>query len=185
MKKNLLLLLLSGVMFYSCTSDEDNPYLITPKQVGKLKRETKLNQLDSIFKEDSIITQTSGAEQLRSTDEIRVYEKGGQPLLYLEPLQEFDSTSTIGYIRIMDPRFETKEGLNTGSTFKDIVTNYNISRIENTMTSAVVFLDEINAYVTIDKKELPSSLRYDTETKIRASQIPDEARIKYFMIYWN
>ncbi|WP_373057063.1 hypothetical protein [Zunongwangia sp. H14] len=185
MKKNLLLLLLSGAMLFSCNNDEHDPYLITTTQVGKLKRETQLNQLDSIFKEDSIITQTSGAEQLRSTDEIRIYEKGGQPLLYLEPLQEFDSTSTIGYIRIMDPRYETKEGLSVGSTFKDIVTHYNISRIENTMTSAVVFLDDINAYVTIDKKELPSSLRYDTETKIRASQIPDDARFKYFMVYWN
>jgi hypothetical protein len=63
--------------------------------------------------------------------------------------------------------------------------DYNISRIENTLNAAVVFLDEINAYITIDKKELPSDLRYDTDSKIRASQIPDEARIKYFMIYWD
>ena len=105
--------------------------------------------------------------------------------MILEPLQEFDSTSTIGYIRVLDPRYKTKSGLSTQSTFKDIMEDYNISRIENTLNAAVVFLDEINAYITIDKKELPADLRYDTDSKIRASQIPDDAKIKYFMIYWD
>ncbi|MDT0684779.1 hypothetical protein [Autumnicola psychrophila] len=184
MKKNLLFILLSFFLF-SCNNDEDNPYLITPSQVGKIKKETRINQLDSIFAEDSIIKRTSGIDQFRATDEIRIYEKGGKPYMYLEPLQEFDSTSTIGHIRIMDARYETKEGLNINSTFKDIVKYYNISRIENTLNAAVVFLDDINAYITIDKKELPSNLRYDTDTRIRASQIPDESKIKYLMIYWN
>lgn len=185
MKKTFLLILLTPLLFASCNSDEDDPFLITASQVGVLKKDTKINQLDSLYANDSVVTIRSGSQQLSSTDEVKIYEKGGKPLLALEPLQEFDSTSTIGYIRVLDPRFETKAGLNTKSTFKDIVENYNISRIENTLSSAVVFLDEINAYVTIDKKELPSSLRYDTDSKIRASQIPDDAKIKYFMIYWN
>lgn len=185
MKNKFLLFLLASFSLISCSNDEDDPFLITASQVGPLKKEIKINQLDSIFPNDSIVRQTSGAQQLRSTDEIKVFEKGGKALLILEPLQEFDSTSTIGYIRILDPRYQTKAGLNTKSTFKDIVENYNISRIENTLSAAVVFLDDINAYVTIDKKELPSSLRFDTDSKIRASQIPDDAKIKYFMIYWN
>ncbi|MCP9201462.1 hypothetical protein MKO06_16250 [Gramella sp. GC03-9] len=169
----------------ACTSDEENPFLISSTQVGPLNKNVKINQLDSIFKEDSIVRQTSGPEQLRSTDEIKIFDRDGNALLSLEPLQEFDSTSTIGYVRILDPRFETKSGLTIQSTFKDIVENYTISRIENTINSAVVFLDEINAYVTIDKNQLPTSLRYDTDSKIMASQIPDDAKIKYFMIYWN
>lgn len=169
----------------SCNKDKDNPFLITANQVGPLTKEVKINQLDSVFKNDSITRQTSGPELLKSTDEIKVFDKEGKPLLELEPLQEFDSTSTIGYIRVLDPRYETKEGLNVKSTFKDIIEHYNISRIENTINAAVVFLDEINAYVTIDKSQLPPSLRYDTDSKIMASQIPDDAKFKYFMIYWN
>lgn len=183
--KFLLILLMLPLLIISCNSDEDDPFLITANQVGALKKDVRINQLDSIYPNDSIVTKRSGAELLQSTDEVRIFEKGGKPLLELEPLQEFDSTSTIGYIRILDPRFETKSGLNTNSTFKDIVENYNISRIENTLNAAVVFLDEINAYITIDKKQLPASLRYDTDSKIMASQIPDDAKIKYFMIYWN
>lgn len=185
MKNNFLFLFIFALCFTSCQSDEDNPFLISNKQVGPIKKELRINQLDSIFPNDSIVTQTSGEQELRSTDEIKIFEKGGTPLLALEPIQEFDSTSTIGYIRIFDPRYKTKKGLNTESTFKDIIENYDISRIENTLNAAVVFIDEINAYITIDKKELPSSLRYDTDTRIRANQIPDDAPIKYLMIYWD
>ncbi|APG61231.1 hypothetical protein [Christiangramia salexigens] len=185
MYKRVLLVLGLSIGLTSCSNENENPFLITSSQVGVLKKDVKINQLDSIFKGDSIVRQTSGPEQLRSTDEIKIYDKQGQALMNLEPLQEFDSTSTIGYIRIIDPRFETKQGLSVKSTFKDIVENYNISRIENTINAAVVFIDEINAYITIDKTQLPTSLRYDTDGKIMASQIPDDAKIKYFMIYWN
>lgn len=185
MKSKFLLILVIAISIISCQKDEDNPFLITATQVGPIKKDLRINKLDSVFPNDSIITQTSGEQQLRSTDEIKIFKKGGKPLLVLEPLQEFDSTSTIGYIRILDPQYETKAGINTESTFKDIVENYNISRIENTLNAAVVFLDEINAYITIDKKELPSNLRYDTDSRIRASQIPDDAKIKYFMIHWD
>jgi len=183
-KKALILLGLCATII-SCNTDEENLYLITPTQVGPLKKQIKINQLDSVFKNDSIVRQTSGPQDFRSTDEIKIYGEDGSMLMSLEPLQEFDSTSTIGYIRIIDARYETKNGLNVNSTFKDVMENYTISRIENTINSAVVFLDEINAYLTIDKSQLPSNLRYDTDSKIMASQIPDDAKIKYFMIYWN
>lgn len=185
MLKKTLLIMAAAATIISCQKDEDDPYLITANQVGALKKDSKINQLDAIFEDDSIVRQTSGPELLKSTDEIKIFDKEGKALLSLEPLQEFDSTSTVGYIQVLDSRYQTKSGLNTESTFKDIQENYTISRIENTINAAVVFLDEINAYVTIDKKLLPSDLRYDTDSKIMASQIPDDAKIKYLMIYWN
>jgi hypothetical protein len=185
MKRYLLLALGLSLGLISCQKEENNPFRITANQVGSVKRDIQINQLDSIFSEDSLVKQQSGTRDFRATDEIKVFEKGGKPLMVLEPLQEFDSTSTIGYIRVLDPRYKTKSGLNTNSTFKDIMENYNISRIENTLNAAVVFIDEINIYLTIDKTELPADLRYDTNSKIRASQIPDNAKIKYFMVYWD
>lgn len=184
LKKSILIVAIAATIV-SCQKDEDDPYLITANQVGALKKDVTINQLEAIFEDDSIVKQTSGPETLKSTDAIKVFDKEGKALLSLEPLQEFDSTSTIGYIQILDPRYKTKSGLNTESTFQDIQENFTISRIENTINAAVIFLDEINAYVTIDKKQLPADLRYDTDSKIMASQIPDNARIKYFMIYWN
>ena len=164
---------------------EDDPFLITKDSVGLLTKEVQVNELDSVYANDSIVKDVTESEYFSSSNEIRVYDNSGKQMLLLEPVQAFDSTSTVGYIQILDPRFQTAKGLSTESTFKDIVENYTISRIENTLSAAVIFIDELNIYITIDKKELPPELRYDTETKIQAAQIPDEAKFKYFMIGWE
>ncbi len=181
--KKFSLLSLICITLFACGSD-DSPFLIDNNRVGPLTKEIKISQLDSIFKNDSIVKNTAGDRQVKTPNNIEIFDRDGTPLLILEPIQQFDSTSTVGYIQVLDPRFETAKGLSTQSTFGDVVKHYSISRIENTLNSAVVFIDELNLYLTIDKKELPSSLRYDTDTRITASQIPDNAKIKYFMISW-
>lgn len=179
----LLLFIATGILV-SCQKEQD-PFLISANSVGPLTKDVKINQLDSIFAEDSIVKQVSNSELYRKSNEIEVYDIEGKKLLLIEPVQAFDSTSTVGFIQVLDPRYKTAKGLGKESTFKDIVKNYNISRIENTLSAAVIFIDEINVYVTIDKKQLPVELRYDTQSRIQASQIPDEAKIKYFMIDWD
>lgn len=184
MKKSLLALLIISSFAVSCQKEQD-PYLISANRIGHLTKEVQIRQLDSVFAKDSVVNQLQEGELYKNSNEIEIYDKQGRKMLLLEPVQAFDSTSTIGFIRVMDPRFKTAKGLNTESTFKDIVKNYNISRIENTLSAAVVFIDDLNIYVTIDKKQLPAELRYDTRARIQASQIPDDARIKYFMIDWD
>lgn len=181
--KKISIGILSAFAIIACGRDSD-PYLIDGNRVGPLTKEIRMNQLDSVFSNDSLVRNTSGQRFLNATSDIEIFDKDGSPLLILEPVQQFDSTSTVGYIQILDPRYETAKGLNVNSTFGDVIEKYPISRIENTLNSAVVFIDELNMYLTIDKKELPSSLRYDTDTRITASQIPDDAKIKYFMISW-
>ena len=48
----------------------------------------------------------------------------------------------------------------------------------------MVFVNENNTFFTIDKKELPSELRFDMSKKIEVTNIPDSAKIKYFMVGW-
>lgn len=185
MQKNFLFIsLIACSLFLSCEKEQD-PFLISANSVGSLTRDIKINELDSIFASDSIVKQVSDGELYRKSNEIEVFDKSGKKLLLLEPVQAFDSTSTVGFIQVMDPRYKTAKGLGKESTFKDIVENYTISRIENTLRAAVIFIDDLNVYVTIDKKQLPVELRYDTQTRIQASQIPDDAKIKYFMIDWD
>ena len=184
MRKSILFLLFVSIIFISCEKEQD-PYLIGSTSIGMLTKDVKINELDSVFAQDSIVRQVSDGDLYRKNNEIGIYDRKGKKLLLLEPVQAFDSTSTIGFVQVLDPRFKTAKGLSTASTFKDIVENYNISRIENTLSAAVIFIDDLNAYITIDKKQLPAELRYDTQTRIQASQIPDDAKIKYFMIDWD
>lgn len=184
MKKALIALYIVCFSLTSCQKEEKDPFLISKTQVGFLTKETQVRQLDSIFKNDSLVVQNDKS-MFNSGNKILVYDKNGTELLLLSPVQNFDSTSTIGRIQIMDPRFKTKTGLGPASTFKDIVANYHISRIESTLNAVVVFIDEINAYVTIEKSELPPALQKTPNQQLEAGQIPDDAKINYFWIGWQ
>lgn len=185
MKKVFFQLLIFSILLVACQDQEEyDPFLITKTHVGPLTKNSEVRQLDSIFDEGSIVTREEKG-MFGNGDEIIVYDHVGTKLLLLNPVQSFDSTSTIGNIQILDPRFKTRTGFGLGSTFKDIVANYNISRIENTLNAIVVFIDEINAYVTIEKEELPPQLRGTADQHIQVDQIPEDADINYFWIGWQ
>jgi len=166
-----------------CKKEQD-PFQISKQHIGLLTDSTQVKALETIYANDSIVTHVGGDEFIGAIDALEIYAKGGAHLLDLTPSEALDSTATIKTIKILDPRYKTDKGLNINSKFKDINDNYTISSIQNTLANVVVFVDEINAFITIDKKELPGELRFDTSAKIEAIHIPDEAQIKYFMIGW-
>jgi len=84
----------------------------------------------------------------------------------------------------MDERFKNKDGLNRLSTFGDLNSKYTISSIQNTLRSLIISVDEINAYFTLNKTELPEEMRYNMNQKIEAISIPETAKIKDFYIQW-
>ncbi|HBL80834.1 MAG: hypothetical protein CL524_13450 [Aequorivita sp.] len=184
MKKTLLIIGIVSLSFVQCGKDSD-PFLIKNGSVGNLNKEIKMKQIDSIFAEDSIVKINSSPNALETQGEVEIYEKGGKQLLLLSPNDENDPNSTITNIQVFDSRYKTEKGLTTASTFKDVKANYTIDNIETTINAVVVFLKDSDVYLTIDKKSLPEELRYNMDIKVEASQIPDEAPIKYFMIGWD
>ena len=89
----------------------------------------------------------------------------------------------IKSIQIFDPNFITEKGISLRSTFNDINKNYTINKVETTLTSATLFIDELNATISIDKKEL--GLNAFSREEVSIDQIPDIAKIKYFTIWFN
>lgn len=183
MKKNIAILIILISFFSSCKKEID-PFLISKQNIGLLNDSTQVKDLESVFTNDSIVKSVSGDEFIGNVNDIEIYEKGGKQLLILTPSQSLDSTSTIKNIRVLDNRYKTEKGLTPNSTFKTIKDNYKISNIQNTLRSIIVSVNEINAYFTIDKDELPANMRYDMDLKIEAIQIPDDAKIKNFYLYW-
>ncbi len=178
------LVALITLSFFSCQK-KVNPFEIGIDHVGELTKTSTVKDLDKIYAMDSIVKHIAGDEFVVNANEIEIYDKQGKQLLILEATQEFDSTATIKSIRVIDPRFKTVKGFNTLSTFKELKDNYTISKITNTLSSVLVDINEINAYVAIDKKELPNQVQFDTKTKIEAVNIPDTAKIKYFWLSWE
>ena len=184
MKKTLLIVGIVSLAFVQCKKESD-PFLIKNGSIGNLNKEIKIKQIDSIFATDSIVKTNSSPNALETQGEVEIYEKGGKQLLLLSPDNESDPNSTITNIQVFDSRYKTEKGLTAASTWKDVKANYTIDNIETTINAVVIFLKETDVYLTIDKKSLPEELRYDMDLKVEASQIPDDAPFKYFMIGWE
>lgn len=184
MRHSFLGLIALTLILLSCNK-EQNPFEISKQHIGLLTDSTQVKDLKNIYANDSIVKFISGDEFTGNINNIEIFEKGGKKLLTLTPKRALDSTATIGNVRILDERFKTNKNLTAISTFKDIQTNYKISRISNLINSIVIAIDDINTNITIDKKELPANLRFDMDLKFEATHIPDEAKIKYFFINWN
>ncbi|WP_299314468.1 hypothetical protein [uncultured Aquimarina sp.] len=186
MSKKISCLLLICITLLSCKNDKkQDPFEISYNRIGKLTNTIKINQLDSIYASDSIVKMSKNSQYLSVSNTIEIYEKGGVKLLAIEPREENNPTSVIESVQIIDPRYKTVSGLSVDGVFKDIKDNYSITKISNTLSAAVIFVDSIQASITIDKKELPSELKFNTDKKIDASQIPDSATIKHFIINWD
>ena len=112
-----------------------------------------------------------------------MYAKNGDHLLTIIPKVQHDSTSTIESIQVFDKRYKTIKGLNISSTFKDIVENYTVNKVESTFTTAVLFVDELDVTIAINKKELGIN-DFGTQ-KVSLAQIPDLAKIKTFTLWFD
>lgn len=179
-----LVIILVALTFVQCGN---NKFDIAKGKVGKLTPKTTVLELDKIFANDSIVKILSegakGDNYFQDDDEYKIYEKGGKHLLTVIPKEQLDSTSTIKSIEIIDDRFKTETGLNIESTFEEINANNNISKVETSFSSATLFIDELNATIAIDKEQL--GLREFTSQKVSLEQIPDLAKMKSFIIWFN
>jgi len=185
MKNILCIVLICTLLFASCAKDSaPNPFLIEKYHIGLLNDSTQVKDLDSVFANDSVVRYIAGDEFTGSVNTIEIFEKTGKKLLDLSPKEALDSTSVISSVHVIDPRYKTEKNISTISTFKELKDAYKISKIDNLINAIVVSVNEINASFTIDKKELPASMRFDMDMTIDAIQIPEKAKIKFFMIHW-
>ena len=104
-------------------------------------------------------------------------------MLTILPKEQLDSTSTIKSIEIHDARFNTESGINITSNYSEINANNTIHKIERTFSSATLFLDDLNSTIAIDNEEL--GLKEFNTQKITKDQIPDLAKMKSFVVWFN
>ena len=178
---SIVSLIFASLIFTQCQK-KTNAFLITKDSIGNLNRYSIIDELSTIYARDSIVRDTASGK-LAQTKKIWIYEKGGKLLLWLRPSK--DSIHKIGNIQIYDTRYLTEKGIGINSTFKDIKDSYSIKKIITSFNNIVILLKDNDMYFTIDKKELPANLRYNTKTNIETVQIPNTAKIKYFMIGWE
>ena len=148
MKQIFYALIILTFLLTSCKKEE-NPFIIKKQNVGLLTDSTQVKDLKIVFASDSVVTEKPN--QFSQDNTIEIVDKQGKKILILTPKTDNDSTSVLGTVQIIDPRFKTEKGISTLSTFREIITNYKISSIDNLLSSVVISVNEINASFTIDK----------------------------------
>ena len=184
MLKKIIALVSMTLLFIQC-KEEINPFLISNDSVGTLTRGMTIKEIDSTFAKDSIVKLYAQNEELPTQGEVEIYEKNGTKLVSISPVTNNDPDALISNFQFFDPRYKTDKGLNLSSTFKDIKANYKILNIETTISTVVIFLEDNDLFINIDKNELPENFRYNPNLVIDVTNIPDEAKIKYFMLTWK
>ena len=177
MKKVITLIVLS-LIFVQCNSDKK--FLITKNKLGDIQKNTTIDELDEMFENDSVIKLPENSPVI---NKYKVYSENGTQIMTFNMDVDRDSIKGIENVKIFDKNYKTEKGLSTLSTFKDVMDNYSINKIEPTFSSAIVFIDEINATVALDKKDLRIA-EFDMK-KINKDQIPDMANIKYITLWFD
>jgi hypothetical protein len=171
----------------SCNSNSD--FLIEKNRVGQLTNETEIQDLASLFSSDSLVAHLSegavgfGGAMMESEDEYLVYSKEGEHLLTVVAENALDSTSLIDRVEIISKTYRTKNDVGIGSTFDQVNLNIQIDRVEKGLTSAILYVDELNATLVIDQKELGmNSLR---PGKMLLERIPGDSKFRSFTLWFD
>ena len=176
--KRILGILLLSILFVQCGQDSD--MLIAKNQLGKIGKDTSLDELDKLFKKDSIEKFPLESEIIR---EYRVFDVNGKPALVFYPKVENDSIVGLDLVKIYSSDYATEKGISTSSSFGEVSENYSIDKIEPSFSSAILFIDEINATISLNKEDL--NLDEFDMREIRQDQIPDEANIKFISLWFE
>lgn len=178
-----IILIFFCLLAVQCQKEKNPNFLISSNHIGKLDKTSLARDLELIYAEDSLVMDTVQLNFGSGASKIKIFEKGGAHLLTLT--LNLDSIPTVQNVKINDPRFTTENGITVKSTFKEIKEKFKIKKIITSINNVVILLKDNDIYFTIDKAELPESLRYNANTSIEEVQIPDNAKIKYMMVGWD
>ena len=186
--KIYLSVIIVSLFLVQCTNE--NAFLIEKNRVGLISSTDKVSDIEMIFTNDSVVSHLSegalgdGESKFKGdNDEYLIYSKEGKHLLTLVPKTSQDSSSTIKYVDVFDNQFKTDKELSLTSQFKDVNLHYMINKVETTLSSATLYIDELNATLSIDKKELGMN-GFNAE-KVKIEQIPEMANLKSMTIWFD
>ena len=124
--------------FTEPSAEVDIGYKIEKGKVGKLFKENLVKQLDSIYKNDSIVRRIGEGDYIFSGDDkYLIFNNKKEHLLTLTPRNQHDTSEPIETIEIISDLFKTNSGISVNSTFGEIDKNHNINGIQNTINNLI------------------------------------------------
>ncbi|EGD34077.1 MULTISPECIES: hypothetical protein [unclassified Capnocytophaga] len=181
--KRFLPIVIVTILMSAC-SKTDKKFLITNNSVGELTKSTKIIQLDSLYRNDSLVkTSLEGEFRYISDERFLVFEKGKgkKQLLELTPsIPQEGKPQYIQGVQVLDGRYATDKNISLRSTFGEIKKVYKEFDFEQLISTVVVMPKGSNLFFTFDQNDLLPPLD-DTYT---IESIPEDAKVKSLMINW-
>lgn len=179
MKKTIPTLLILGILLLGVQCSKNN-YVIAKGKVGKITKKTTEKDLKKLFESDSIVENTEKTVLSKDEKRYQVFSNGKKELEIT--FSKKDSLFSISNVQLFSDKYKTEKGISIKSTFNDIRKNYTINSAEATFSSVVLFINELNATISIDKSQ--TGITNFTTQKIKLEQIPDAVKAKYFTIWF-
>ena len=183
MKKYIYLLVVC-LFFVSCSKSDRT---IGLNKVGAITNNTTIQDLEELFKNDSIVSRYSEGDLgnintfVLDNDTHLIYKKGGELLLSISPVNPLDSVSKIKSVTVFGQEYKTKAGVHALSSFKEVNVNHQIEKLEASFHSVTVFVKDINATFTLDKKDL--GIKTFTLGNIDKAQIPEDVKFTSMTVW--
>ena len=169
------------MLFIQCNSNQ--VHILQKNQVGLVNAFTKVSELDKIFANDSLVKPQYIENQAKYFNEdYYVYSKSGEHLLTLLIENTTDSTASIQSVQVFSSIYISNKDISLSSSFKDLNEQYEISKVESMITSASVYVEDLNASFIIANKDL-GLLEFSTN-KISIDHILDNASFRYITVWF-
>jgi len=183
----ILALTLSLFLLTSCSSNDK--FEISKNKVGKISATTTVQEIETIFENDSIVKHLSegvlgyNGAYSQEEDKYHIYSSEGKHLLTLTPKESLDSLSTIKYVDIFDAKFTTKDGIGLNSTFEEIIFLTHIGKVDATFTKVLLYMDKLNATFSLPKDAV--GLKPMSTGTIQLDQIPNKVKPVSFVVWFE
>ncbi len=185
MKKIIAFVVVLTTIF-ACTKTDHE---IALNKVGSITNTTTVQDLKQLFKNDSIVSRYSEGDfgnknaYILENDTHLIYKKGGTLLLSISPVNPLDSVSKIKSVTVFSNDYKTATETNLSSTFNDVNIHHTIERLEASFHLVTVFVKDINATLTMDKKAL--GIKAFKLGEIDKAQIPNDAKFTSLTVWFE
>ncbi|MDB4297618.1 hypothetical protein N9901_02570 [Flavobacteriaceae bacterium] len=185
--KSYIQYIILAIAVVACSPKIDTK--ISLNKVGPITAETTVNQLNVLFKSDSIVSRLSEGDlgdinaYVLDNDTHLIYNTKGELSLSITPVNPLDSLSKIKSVTVFDKRYKTAKDIHVGSVFSELNMSHTIQKLEASFHLVTVFVSDINGTITLDKQTV--GLKAFQLGEINKNQVPDSVPFTSFTIWFS
>lgn len=163
-----------------------NNFLVSTSAVGPIVKGMTVQDVMKFIPENQI-KKILGDGEFADDDfvDYEIYDATGIHVLTITPKNGSIHNDQIERVLILDKRFMTELDVGLGSKYGTIIKNYPAVEASPDISSIIFILDEISAWMSIDKKQLSDNWWDKENNRINNNGIPLDSKIRSFVIWWH